>query len=258
MATNPAASTSQASEQRYRELFEHMPICLFVADLTVTPAVILDANRRTQLVYGYTADELIGTPATDLVPEESRASVQNVLQRVQQGERVKTETMNRRRDGTTFPVRVFASLDPTNSGRMITAVEDITAEKERRSEADAIDAERLRIAQEIHDGVAQSLGGLRFKSALWSHVSESAPPAMRAALVEMQDVLTTAIADLRRAIFALRPVDFDALGFIPALTQLVADFGDQNQLVIRLHVSGQPDAMPGPTNCPFSALSSTD
>ncbi len=36
MVTNQGDSARQADEQRYRQLFEHMPICIFVADLTVT------------------------------------------------------------------------------------------------------------------------------------------------------------------------------------------------------------------------------
>ena len=243
MATNPADGATHASDRRYRHLFENLPICIFMADLTVTPVTIREVNRQTELVYGYTAAELVGHPATLLVPEESRANVQTILQRVQHGETVTAETTNRRRDGTTFPVRVIATLDPTDSGRMITTVEDITAERQRRSEAEAIDAERHRIAHEIHDGVAQSLAGLRFKSALWSHLADAAPPPMRAALDEMQNVLMAAITDLRRTIFALRPLDLDALGFVPALTQLVADFGDQNQLATQMDLSGQPDTL---------------
>ena len=134
---------------------------------------------------------------------------------------------------------------------MIVTVEDITAEKQRRSEAEAIDAERRRIAHEIHDGVAQSLAGLRFKSALWSHLADAAPPGMRAALDELQAVLNAAIVDLRRAIFALRPVDLEALGFFPALAQLVSDFGDQNQLAARLEVSGPQDALPAAYELPL-------
>lgn len=251
MATSQSDNVSQAGEQRYRRLFESLPICIFVADLTVTPAVILEANRRAELVYGYPAAELVGNPAAQLVPQESRASVLKVVQRVQRGETVTAETIHRHRDGTTFPVRVIATLDPTNNGRMIAAVEDITAEKQRRSEAEAIEAERLRIAHEIHDGVAQSLAGLRFKSALWSHLADSAPPAMRRALEELQAVLHTAIADMRRAIFALRPADLDGLGLFPALTQLVSDFGDQNQLSARLDVSGPPDSLPATYELPL-------
>jgi signal transduction histidine kinase len=64
-------------------------------------------------------------------------------------------------------------------------------------------------------------------------------------------VLIDAIADLRRAIFALRPVDLEALGFFPALTQLVDDFGDQNQLLAQLDVSGPPDALPATYELPL-------
>ncbi len=67
---------------------------------------------------------------------------------------------------------------------------------------------------------------------------------MRAALDELQAVLNSAIVDMRRAIFALRPVDLDALGFFPALTQLVGDFGDQHQLPARLEASGPQAALP--------------
>ncbi|MGC1374637.1 MAG: PAS domain S-box protein, partial [Anaerolineales bacterium] len=199
---DPTNSTSQFGEQRYRHLFKNLPICIFIVDLIVRPVIIIEVNRQTELVYGYTAIDLIGKPVTQLVPEESQGFIQNILARIQLGETVTTETINRHRDGTTFPVRVIATLDPTDNGHMIVAVEDITAEKERRSEEEAIDADRLRIAHEIHDGVAQSLGGLRFKSALWSHLGETAPPGMRAALDELQTVLITAIEDLRRAIFA--------------------------------------------------------
>ena len=241
MATDP---TDAASEQRYRHLFEHIPVCIFVADLTVTPSIILEGNRRAQLVFGYTAAELVGMPAGHLVPDDARPFVLNIVQRVRQGQTVTAESTNQRRDCTRFPVRIVAAPDPADAGHMIVTVEDITAERQRRSEAEAIEAERHRIAHEIHDGVAQSLAGLRFKSAQWSHLAGAAPPGMRAAMDQMQAVLNTAIIDLRRAIFALRPVDLDALGFFPALTQLVADFGDQNQLPALLDVSGQRVALP--------------
>jgi PAS domain S-box-containing protein len=244
MVASQSDGVSQASEQRYRHLFKNLPICIFIVDLMVIPAVILEVNRQTELVYGYTASELIGKPVTQLVPEESRAFIHDILRRVQRGETVTSETTNRHRDGTTFPVRATTNLDPTNKGHMIVTMEDITAEKKRRSEAEAIDADRLRIAHEIHDGVAQNLGGLRLKSALWSHLAETAPPGMRSALDELQTVLTAAIEDMRRAIFALRPVDLESMGFMSALTQLVADFEHQNQLSAKLDISAPQYSLP--------------
>jgi two-component system sensor histidine kinase DegS len=242
--THQADSADQTGEQRYRHLFENAPICIFVIDLTVDPVTIREVNRRAELLYGYPAAEMIGMPAVYLVPDEAETVIQTTVQQVRQGQRVTVEATSRRRDGTLFPVRVIAAPDPTDGSDMIVTVENISAEKERRTEAEAIDAERRRIAHEIHDGVAQSLAGLRFKSAFWSSLADAVPPDMRAALDELQTVLNDAIADLRRAIFALRPLDLESLGLLPTLTQLVGEFGDQNQLAARLDVSGSQDALP--------------
>jgi PAS domain S-box-containing protein len=246
MVASQSDTASQAGEQRYRHLFEHAPICIFVIDLSVSPPTILEVNRRAELVYGYPAAELVGMPAAQLAPEEVVPAILAIVHQVQQGQRVTAETISQRRDSTTFPVRMIATPDPTDEGHMIVTVEDISVEKQRRSEAEAIDAERRRIAHEIHDGVAQNLAGLCFKSAVWSHL-----PGMRAALDELQGILNVAIADLRRAIFALRPVDLEALGFFSALVQLVADFGEQNQLVARLDVSGAQGALPAVYELPL-------
>ncbi len=242
---------NQANEQHYRHLFENMPICIFVVDLAVMPVVILDANSRARLTYGYSSDELVGMPAVHLVPAEAQPGLLSIVQHVQRGETVTEEIATQRRDCTVFPVRVNATPDPFNGNHMIVAVEDITTAVQRRSEAEAIDAERRRIAREIHDGVAQSLAGLRFKSASWRHMAEGAPPVMRQALEELQDVLAVAILDIRRSIFALRPLDLASLGFVPALTQLVGDFGDQNQMAATLELSEAGEALPAAYELPL-------
>jgi len=251
MVTNPADSATQTGEQRYRHLFDHAPICIFVIDLTMSPVTILEVNRRAELIYGYPAAELVGIPAAHLMPEETVPIILTIVKQVQQGQTVTTKTVSRRRDGTRFPVSVIAALDPTDDGQMIVTVENITNSKQRRTEADAIDVERRRIAREIHDDVAQSLAGLRFKSALWSHQAAAAPPGMSAALDELLAVLKTAITDLRRSIFALRPLDLETLGLVPALTQMIDDFGDQSQLEARLEVSGDQDALPAVYELPL-------
>ena len=143
MGINQAISGSQAGEQRYRHLFDNIPICIFVVDVSVTPAVILEVNHQTELVYGYMAVEVIGNPITHLMAEESRESAQNILQLVQRGETVTNETIHRHRDGTAFPARVIATLDPINRGCMIVTVENITAEIQRRVESDSLRVREL-------------------------------------------------------------------------------------------------------------------
>jgi len=111
-------------------------------------------------------------------------------------------------------------------------------------DVEAIEYERLRIAHEIHDGVAQNLAGLRLKSALWHHLADAAPPEMRSALGELQSVLAATIEDIRRAIFALRPLDMESQGFFPALQQWVAGFSEQDQLAVKLEIFGETECLP--------------
>lgn len=251
MMANRLHSSSQAGEERYRHLFEHAPICIVVIDLTTVPLSILEVNRRAQLIYGYAPGELIGMSAADLMAEDARSTVARVAQQVRHGQVVTVESMHRHRDGTRFPVRMTGAADPTDDDHMIVTVEEITAERQRRSEAEAITQERLRIAHEIHDGLAQNLAGLRLKLALWSHLAEEGPPEMHAAVDELQQVLNDAIIDLRRAIFALRPLDLDEMGFFPALSRWVADFGDYTDLSVQLVVCGHQHALPSAYELPL-------
>ena len=46
-------------------------------------------------------------------------------------------------------------------------------------------------------------------------------------------------------------MDLDALGFYPALAQLVHDFGDQNQLAARLEIAGPQEALPEVAELPL-------
>jgi len=163
--TNPIRADGDRHDH---ELLMEIPICIFVADLSEVSATIREVNRRAELVYGYTAEELVGMPAANLVPEDARAVVLAILERVRQGQAVTAKTVTQRRDRTRFPVRIFAAPDPSHSDRAVVAVEDITAEHLGRTETEAIEAERHRIAHEIHDSVAQSLAGLRFKLVLWA------------------------------------------------------------------------------------------
>ena len=55
MTSHFEGADSAAGEQRYRHLFDHMPVCIMITNVIATPAIILEANRRAELVYGYTA-----------------------------------------------------------------------------------------------------------------------------------------------------------------------------------------------------------
>lgn len=94
---------------------------------------IISWNRGAQRIFGYTAEEMIGSPITRLIPPEMREEETRILAQIRAGRRVEHfETMRM----TKFGRRIFVSLtvspvrDP--SGTVIGAskvARDITAQK---------------------------------------------------------------------------------------------------------------------------------
>src|SRR5690606_35083181 len=91
----------------------------------------------------------------------------------------------------------------------------------------AITEERTRIARDLHDGVAQSLAFLRMRVDLWEDWLESEPEQLREEFATVKATLRHQIEELRRAIFALRPIELTQLGFTGALRRFVTEFAEQ-------------------------------
>ena len=127
---------------------------------------------------------------------------------------------------------------------MIVAVEDITPQQQRRTAVAAIEEDRQRIAREIHDGVAQDLAFLRLKLALWQEWVEADPARMQAELTHTQAVLDKAIEEIRRSIYALRPLALDTQGLLPALRRYAADFSEQHDIFVTLAIDVADDQLP--------------
>ena len=233
------------SEERFRALFENAPLCVFELDMTQTPPRIIRANRRSERVYGWPADGLAAAPLDRIFPSHACPVLEGTLDVLSVGETLTLESTGLRRDGTEFPVHVSATGEPGRDlRRAILAVEDTSAEEERRSEEEAIVEERRRIAREIHDGLAQNLAGMRFRVGLWHKLVDDDPARMHAELDNLRELLGRNIREVRRSIFALRPVALDELGFYPALRQFIAEFGEQNQLYVDLRIEGAAEQLP--------------
>ncbi|MDE3088457.1 MAG: GAF domain-containing protein [Chloroflexota bacterium] len=114
-----------------------------------------------------------------------------------------------------------------------------------RSEEAAIAEERTRIAREIHDGLAQDLSYLVLKIGVTQKLlTRGKYENLQKELRGISDQLRRDIRDVRRIIFALRPLDIEAQGFLPALTKFVKDFGQANEIQLELSVQGELSHLP--------------
>ena len=84
----------------------------------------------------------------------------------------------------------------------------------------AEDSERRRIARELHDGVTQLLGSVKFRLL---HL-ETLVPEHTATVGEVAKLLERAVNEVRRITQNLRPSELDDFGLIPAVEGLIADF----------------------------------
>ncbi len=98
--------------------------------------------------------------------------------------------------------------------------------------------ERTRIACEIHDGLVQSLAGANFKLDHCLELIGKDPKACQTTLRETKAQLKRAIEEARQVIFNLRPVHYDKLELIPALTNYLKSYEIQYRIKTEFAVSG--------------------
>ena len=108
-----------------------------------------------------------------------------------------------------------------------------------QSEELAIAEERARIAREIHDGVAQSLAFAALKLDLVLRL-EDQPDKARRELESATRTVRETIKEVRRSIFALRPIDLERHGFAETIRRYSSDYGQQNGVSVGLTVQELP------------------
>lgn len=81
----------------------------------------------------------------------------------------------------------------------------------------AQEAERNRLARELHDGAAQGLASIAVELELCERMLDSGLDVARRQLARVRGLVKDSLAEMRRVIFDLRPVMLDELGLIAAV-----------------------------------------
>src|SRR5262245_1919807 len=229
-----AESALQASERRYRTLFEKANDAIF---LETEDDAIIGVNVRACELLGYSREELLSKMVPDLQAPELRGRLGTVIKTElanHSGRRF--EGLDVHRDGRRIPVEVTDAVIEEDGKRMVLSiVRDITERKQaeqalRESQTElrtltgrllrAQETERRRIARELHDDLNQGLALLAVELDLLSQKPAGSTPQLSGAAREMSarvKELSSTVHDLSHQ---LHPSKLEQLGLVTAVRSL--------------------------------------
>jgi two-component system sensor histidine kinase DegS len=108
---------------------------------------------------------------------------------------------------------------------------------------EAQEAERARLAQEVHDGPAQALSNAIFQVEFVDRVFESDPLMARTELRFLRELLRRELGDVRSFLTQLRPPVLDELGLDGAIADTVATQAALSGLRITTELSAPADGL---------------
>ena len=134
--------------------------------------------------------------------------------------------------GTTIPLPglfaavTFAGIAVANRRAYVESIRQRAELAERGREQEVrrrVDAERLRIARELHDVVAHTMATINVQAGVAAHVSPDLPPQVSAALQAIKESSKGGLRELRAILAVLRQVDDnDTTSPTPGLADLDA------------------------------------
>ena len=215
------------SEERYRELFENDKDAIYVHDLN---GVYTSVNRAAESLSGYSREEIIGKHFRDFVsPEYLRQVGESFGKKLEETGETNYEAEIINRAGVRVPVEVSSRLIYENGVAVGVqgCVRDIT-ERKRAQQAlltysrrllEAQEAERGRIARELHDQVGQMLTALKLN--LHAILGAGDAGEARPLIEDNLKMLDEALEQVRDLSVDLRPLLLDDLGLVTALRWFV-------------------------------------
>jgi signal transduction histidine kinase len=147
-----------------------------------------------------------------------------------------------------------AALGESVRGRRVLAAEaeERAARAEQTKEEEArrrVDAERLRIAREVHDTVAHAIAVINVQAGVTAHVLDKRPQQARETLVTIEQTSARALGELRTTLGMLRDAD-DRRAPTPGLGQVEELVGMAREagLDVKLEVASPARELPSATD----------
>jgi two-component system, NarL family, sensor kinase len=237
----PQVFTLEGAERSYRVLIESMNegALTLAAD-----QMILYANQRFARMMKCPLEQVMGSSFRRFLSTEDRATLRSLLKRADQSGS-KIQVLLHAGDGSRMPAQI--SIRPLtkhgfNRPIILMVVTDMT-EAQRNEEmlrvlshrlVQAQEAERGRVARELHDNITQLLCGILVRcQRLADKLSPRDGPAKREA-IKLRQMLGQTAEEVEHISRNLRPSVLDELGLVAVLRDASTEFAHRTGVSVKL------------------------
>jgi len=205
---------------------------------------ILELNAAAEKIFSLSQSKLIGENVIELIPPSFKPWFQNGLAHrfagdkgPIQGSRIEMPAL--RADGSRFSAEFTITPISLPGPPMFTFyIRDITQRKRAEAELHSLpqqiikaqEAERSRIAQELHDGINQLVASVKMRLRKVEGSLPDLKPAAREILRRCDILLVKVLEENRRIAHNLRPVELDNLGLAAACSSFCNEFQSRTNL----------------------------
>jgi two-component system sensor histidine kinase UhpB len=255
-----AHSREQENEARLASIIRSAMEAIIVVD--EAQSVVL-FNPMAEKLFRCTSEHVLGAPLARLIPARYGAAHHDHVERFgktgvserQMGKQLRLFAL--RADGVEFPIEASISHTRDVHGKFYTVMlrditERVRADDELRASREELqqlssgiqlarEAEKTRIARELHDDLGQRLTALKMDITILEDelLANTEHGLLLSHLRGMYDLVDATVAAVRRIAADLRPVMLDDLGLGPAVEWLINDFSTRYRIAVVARIDAE-------------------
>ena len=237
------------SELKHRALVENSNSIVLEMD---TLGRVIYFNPFAQQFFGYTEQEILGSsvvgtivPETDSAGRDLKSFIADLLKYPDTYSISENENMRRSGERVWVAWTNKGQFDKDNKlvGVLCTGIDRTEHERaavllEEKTRSEAAQAERIRLARDLHDAVSQTLFSASLISEVIPRLWEKNQEEARKRLEEVRQLTRGALAEMRTLLFELRPAALADAELGDLLRHLTESVTGRSRIQVSLEING--------------------